>query len=101
MLEPADIATRLEEIEKDLGIRQDALAKAAHAWYTAKREQEMEHAKCFLIATGPVEARKAQATLKTGEIGKQEEADFEARKRAMMVLETRASILQTLAKVGR
>ncbi len=100
MLEPVQIAEKLELLEKDLEIRQTPLAEAAHAFYVAKREQEKAQAKIFLTAAGSVEARRAESIIKTEGFA-EAEAVFEARKRAINVIEARASILQTLAKVGR
>lgn len=101
MLEPVEIAERLEAIERDLEKRQTPLAEAADKFYKAKRDLEEARANSFISTKGSVEQRKAQSIVDTTDQGKVEEAEFEARKRAIMVLETRASILQTLAKVGR
>ena len=101
MLDPAEIHDKLETIEKDLEVRQNPLGEAAQKWFAAKRDQEKAFAEAFIAAEGSVEARKAAATVETSDIGRVEEAEFEARKRAIAVLETRATILQTLAKVGR
>jgi hypothetical protein len=101
MLETAEIVDGLETLEKELALRQGPFAESAYAWFVAKRDQEKAFAEEFLKAEGSVEARKAWATKATSDTGKLEEATFEARKRAITVLETRCSILQTLAKVGR
>ena len=100
MLDPVELSQRLEAIEKDLELRQQPLAEAAHKFYLAKREQEKAQAEIFLTAVGSVEARKAESVVRTEGFA-EAEALYEARKRAVGVLETRASILQTLAKVGR
>lgn len=95
------VQSRLEEIDRDLAARTPALEAAATAWFKAKRDREHRYAVAYLSAEGPVEARKAQANAATCMIGMEAEAEWEALKAVVRTLETRASIGQSLLRVGR
>ena len=98
---PGEIIRRLEDLEKDLAARQPALEAAARAWFLEKRDREHRFATEFLRAEGSVEQRKQYATIVTSHVGVEAEAEYEALRAVVRVLETRASVLQSLAKVGR
>jgi hypothetical protein len=95
---PSPTLHRLAEIENDLAQRQNVLEDAARAWFIAKRDREKEYAIEYMKAEGPVEARKAQAIRATSHIGATEEAEWEALRAVVRVLETRASIGQSILR---
>jgi hypothetical protein len=92
------VMSRLADIENDLAQRQNIYEQAARAWFIAKRDREKEYATEYMRAEGAVEARKAQAIRATSHIGVTEEAEYEALKAVVRVLETRASIGQSLLR---
>jgi hypothetical protein len=95
---PGAVMARLEEIDADLAIRQNTLESAAKKWFTAKREKEKARAVAFLSAQGTVAERAAKADEQTALDGKDEEAEWEAVKAVVRVLETRASIGQSILR---
>lgn len=99
-MEPLEIVRRLEEIEQDLATRQGTLESAAQKWFKAKRDREKARAVAFLSATGTVAERNAIADEQTAIDGRDAEAEYEAVKAVVRVLETRASIGQTLARTN-
>ena len=96
---PSLVIARLQEIEQDLAVRQNALEAAASSWYRLKRDQERLYAVEFMKAQGTVAERTARAKELTALIGRQEEAEYEALKAVCRVLETRASIGQSILRV--
>lgn len=99
LMSPAAVMCRLEEIERDLAARQQTLERAAASWFRTKRDREKAFAEAYLAAEGTVETRKAQAAISTATLGTEVEAEYEAVKAVVRVLETRASIGQTLLRV--
>lgn len=95
---PQAVQARLEEIDRDLGVRQNVLESAALAWFRAKRDREQRWARAYIEAEGPMHVRKAQADLAVATVGLVEEAEYEAVKGVVRVLETRASIGQSLLR---
>jgi hypothetical protein len=95
---PEAVLSRLEAIEHDLAELQNGLEDAALAFYRAKRDREKAWADAFLTAKGTDGARKALAQQETAEQGKEEEAAYEARKAVLRVLETRASVGQSILR---
>jgi hypothetical protein len=95
---PSAVLERLEAIDQDLAMRQNLLEAAARAWFIAKRDREKARAVAFLKATGTVAVRQATADEQTALDGKHEEAEFEALKAVVRVLETRASIGQSILR---
>lgn len=96
--QPAAVLERLAEIEHDLALRQDVLEQAAMRWYVAKRDREKSRAEVFVRSEGSVAQRNALADIATAQHGQQEEAEYEALKAVVRVLETRASIGQSILK---
>jgi hypothetical protein len=94
------VQERLDAIERDLAARGPALESAARAWILAKRERERQHATIFMSSDGSVAERNAKADLETAVIGMTDEAEYEAIKAAVRVLETRASIGQSLLRAS-
>jgi hypothetical protein len=89
---------RLAEIENDLAVRQNALESAGMAWFKGKRDRMKARATAFLLAEGSVAERSAKADEQTALDAKNEEAEWEALKAVVGVLETRASIGQSLLR---
>ncbi len=105
---PAEIMLRLEEIDNDLAERLPSYEKAAEDHFRAKRDKEKAHATAFLTnridAAGKplsVSERNAIADAETATMGAEHEAIYEARKSAVRVLETRATIGASLLKVQK
>lgn len=96
--DPAAVMARLEEIEHDLALRQNELEEAAFCWFKAKRDREKQRAEAFLGAEGTVAQREALADLEAANVGAEHEASYEALKAVCRVLETRASIGQSILR---
>jgi hypothetical protein len=101
---PGAVLHRLEEIERDLAIRQGAFEAAALGWFRAKRNRERERALAFIAAQGTVAERNAIADRDTAMLGAAEEAEYEALKAVVRTLETRSaigmSILKSQTRIG-
>lgn len=95
---PAQILERLEAIEKDLASRQNAYESSAREWIKGKRDREKARAVAFLKAKGTVAAREAEADAETCLIAAEHEAEYEAIRAVVRVLEARASIGQSLLR---
>jgi hypothetical protein len=95
---PQAVLERLAAIENDLAIRQNVLEQAARAWYIAKRDREKSRAEVFIRTEGTIAERNAQADIATAQHGQNDEAEYEALKAVVRVLETRASIGQSILK---
>ena len=95
---PQAVQQRLEEIDRDLAARQGALESAALRWFRSKRDREKNWATAYISADGPAHVRKAEADLAVATTGVQEEAEYEALKAVVRVLETRATIGQSLLR---
>lgn len=95
---PHQIMARLEAIEQDLAGRQNELEDAARAHFIAKRNRERDRAVVFLGSDGTVAERNARADEQTARDGCDVEAAYEALRAVVRVLETRASIGQSLLR---
>jgi hypothetical protein len=95
---PGLVLRRLEEIEHDLATRQNVYEAAALAWFRAKRDKERARAIEFMKATGTVAERNAVADRETALMGVEAEAEYEALRAVIRVLETRASVAQSVLK---
>lgn len=95
---PGAVLARLEQIEHDLSERQGEYERAAFAWYRAKRELEHDIAVAYLAAEGTVDERRSKARKAVQGLHTEEEAQYEAIKAAVRVLETRASIGMAILK---
>lgn len=95
---PQAVMRRLTEIDRDLAIRQNTLEAAALSWYRAKRDKEKARAVAFLGAEGTVAERSAIADRQTALDGRDAEAEWEAVRAVVRVLETRASIGQSILR---
>lgn len=92
------VLRRLEQIEADLAERQNFFEDAAMEWFKAKRDKERARADAFLRAVGTVAERNAEADRETALMGVEAEAQYEAMKAVTRVLETRASIGQSILR---
>lgn len=95
---PGPVMARLAAIENDLAARENALESAARGWFHAKRDKEHRRAVAFMRASGTVAERNAAADIETAMLGAAEEAEWEALKAVVRVLETRASIGQSILR---
>jgi hypothetical protein len=95
---PASIMQELAEIERSLGHRQNAFEDAAREWFKKKATRAQRAASEFMRASGTVTERRQAANDKTANIGVDEEAEYEAHKVSVDILQTRASICQSLLK---
>jgi hypothetical protein len=95
---PGAVQARLEEIEREMAERQNALEAAALDHWRSKRDKEKARAEEFLSATGTVAERNAKADLSTAEMGMEHEARWEGLKAVMRTLDTRAAIGMSLLR---
>lgn len=99
MLTPIQIEERLQDIERDLGNRQNLYAEAAEKWHRILRDREHKHALAFVGSKAPTTTERREiAKLETSLIGQAEEAEYEGLKAAIKVMETRAMIGMALLK---
>jgi len=95
---PQQIMERLEQIEQDLADRQLELEEAALAWFRKKRDRERDWAVAFASAEGTDAKRKAHAIRESCHVGAEEEGRWEGLRAVVRVLETRATIGQSLLR---
>lgn len=97
---PAVVQARLVEIEMDLAERQNPYERVARRWYDAQREIRKAHAIALLGSLkNSVTEKKAEADLAALVCdGAEHEAEYEAAKAALRVLETRAMICTSILK---
>lgn len=102
---PGAVQARLDEIERELAVKQNSYEEAATAHFRAKHKREEAKAKAFLSARTDADGRvrtgqerTALAVLETGSIGVEEEARWEALKGAVKALEARGTIGTSLLK---
>lgn len=95
---PHLIEVRLAEIENDLAVRQNSWESAARVWFRKLREVEKDRANAYVAADGsPTEKREA-GSYAVGEDGGVEQAEYEALRAVVKVLEARAMIGMALLK---
>jgi hypothetical protein len=97
---PHLVMARLEEIEEDLAIRQNALESAASAWFKVQHEQKKAYAMTLLSSTkDSVTEKKAAADLAAHAVeGSEHEPEYLAIKAVLGMLETRATICMSVLK---
>lgn len=98
LVTPQQVIDRLEAIDADLACRQGELEDAAMNWFRRKRDREHDWAVAFSAADGTDTRRKAQANRETSHIGAVEEGRWEGLRAVVRVLETRASIAQSVLR---
>ena len=99
------IVTRLEQIEEALAKLDQEQDHPAGAYYKAKRDFELEWAKTYITKEGTVEERKNRTILALYQSDAYKdlvlaEAAYEGWKARYRLLETRASIGQSLLKAS-
>ena len=98
----AGTVERLKEIDDQLAVAVNELTDAACDWYvTGKPAREAAEADAFAASPGTVVERKFAADAAGALVGCDEEARWETLVRVVRILETRASIGQSILKVGR
>lgn len=97
---PQAIQQRLEDIEQDLANRQLAYEAAARTWFAAQREIGRAKAVALLGSdASSVTEKKAHGDLAAYDVeGAASEAEYEALRAVVKVLETRATIGMALLK---
>ncbi len=97
---PYLVQERLEGIERDLAERQNAYENAARQWYGAQREINRQKAYSLLNSDRKsVTEKKAEGELAAYDVeGASAEAEYEALRAAVKVLETRATIGMSILK---
>ena len=97
---PAAVLERLVLIERDLAIRQNVFEEAARGWYQARREVERVKARELLSADEKsVTEKKARAELAAYDVeGAGLEAEYEALRAVIRVLEQRSMVLMAVLK---
>lgn len=97
---PALVLATLQSIEKDLAMRQGPFEAAAGSWYTAQREIKKAYATALLSsAKASVTEKKAEADIAASLCdGSEYEAEYEAIKAVVRILETRSTICMSILK---
>lgn len=97
---PAAVMARLAEIENALAERQNPYESAARSWYSAQREIQRRKAQALLTSDkGSVTEKKAEGDEAAYDVeGASAEAEYEALRAAVKVLETRATIGMSILK---
>lgn len=98
--QPHTVMSRLEAIENDLAVRQNAYESAARAWFGAQREiVRVRAVKLLASDAASVTEKKADADLAAYDVeGASAEAEYEALRAAVKVLELRATIGMSILK---
>jgi hypothetical protein len=98
--QPNAVQARLQSIEEDLAVRQNAYERAARAWFTAQREiVRVRAVKLLSSEATSVTEKKADADLAAYDVeGASAEAEYEALRAAVKVLELRATIGMSILK---
>lgn len=97
---PGLVMGRLTEIENDLAERQNLYETAAREWFDAQREIKREWATALISSqASSVTEKKAAADLAGLMVeGAEHEAEYQALKSVIGVLETRATICMSILK---
>jgi hypothetical protein len=96
--DPGNVMARLEEIEQDLAARQNAWESAARKWFGLQGDLKKDWASAFLAADGNSTEKRAAADQHMAGRGGTEQAEYEAIRAVVKVLETRATIGMSLLK---
>jgi hypothetical protein len=95
---PAAVQERLEAIDQRLSQLENGYEEAALAWFRKKRDREHRWAHVYVTTDGPAYLRKAAADGATLDEGLEAEAAYEGKKAVIRMLETRASIGQSILR---
>lgn len=95
---PLNLQERLEAIEQDLAVRQNAWEAAARAWFIASGSVTKDRAIAYRTADGGSTEKREAANEQHGADSTVEQAEYEALRAVVKVLETRATICMSLLK---
>lgn len=95
---PSSTEQTLAEIENDLAIRQNLYEAAARNWFTKQGKITKDRAIAYRAAQGGSTEKKEAANEQHGEDGAVEQAEYEALRAVVKVLETRSTIGMSLLK---
>lgn len=95
---PQQIQKRLEEIEQDLAVRQNAYEDAARKWFIKLGTITRDRALAYRKAEGTSTEKREAANELHGVDGATEQAEYEALRAVVKVLEQRATIGMSLLK---
>jgi hypothetical protein len=96
--DPGNVMARLEDIENDLAVRQNAWESAARRWFGIQGDLRKDWATAFLTADGNATEKRAAADQAMAGRGGHEQAEYEAIRAVVKVLETRATIGMSILK---
>lgn len=97
---PSEVQARLEQVDGELGLRLNALEKAAFDWYQIKPRRDRLWANTYVAFNGPAHLRKVAADGRVAEEIAWAEAEglYEGLKVVVRGLETKASIGQSILR---
>jgi len=95
---PQLVQARLEEIDRDLAIRQNLYEEAARKWFRILGDITKNRAIAYRKAEGTSTEKKEAANEQHGADGAIEQAEYEALRAVVKVLEQRATIGMSLLK---
>lgn len=95
---PALVQERLEAIDHDLAIRQNLYEEAARAWFLKLGTVTKDRAVAYRKAEGNSTEKREAAMEQHGADGSREQAEYEALRAVIKVLEARATIGQSILK---
>jgi hypothetical protein len=97
---PAEVQNRLEQVDAELGLRLNALEKAAFDWYRAKPQRDKLWAQTYIGFNGPAHLRKVAADGRVAEELEWAELEglYEGLRAVVRGLETKASIGQSILR---
>lgn len=99
---PAQVQTRLEEIDVQLALAANGMESSAFAWFRKRADREVAKAEEYAKAEGTATERKIKADAAAAVVGVDEEARWEARKLVSRLLESRANVgMAVLKSQGR
>ena len=98
MQTPQSVEQRLEAIDQDLAIRQNLYEAAAKAHFLKVAEVTKDKAIAYRKADGNSTDKRESANEQHGEDGSKEQAEYEALKAVIKVLESRATIGMAILK---
>ena len=101
MTDPGSLTMKLEEIEHDLAVRQNALEAAARQWFSKIAMIERNQAIAYLKAEGGATDKRETAKATMEVEGQSARAEYEALKAVVGVLTTRGTILMAILKSQR
>ena len=97
---PSEVQDRLEALDAELGLRLNALEKAAFQWFQIKPQRDKLWAQTYVAFNGAAHLRKVAADGRVAEEVAWAEAEglYESLKVVVRGLETKASIGQSILR---